>query len=276
MRTISSTNVQSENDLDQVARRLDDWIAQCQSALIAFSGGVDSALVLAAAHQQLGLRALACIGVSPSYPKRELDAAIALAEGLGARYQTVATQEHLNPRYTANPANRCYFCKSELYERLSLIANQESAGVILDGTNASDLIDHRPGHLAARERGVRSPLAELGITKTVVRQLARQMKLPVWDKPAAPCLASRIPTGVAVVPELLRRIELAEDVLVGLGFTDFRVRHHGDLARIELPLSDIPAAIQQQQEIVAGVRAVGYRFVTIDLNGLRSGSLNIL
>jgi uncharacterized protein len=250
------------------------WMGSFSSALIAYSGGVDSALVLAVAHQCMGSRALACIGVSPSYPKRELEAALALAKKLGAPHRVVRTQEHLNPNYAANPANRCYFCKTELYQRLTSIAAEEAADVILDGTNASDLNDHRPGYAAAKEHRVRSPLAELGITKAKVRELARRLDLPVWDKPASPCLASRVPTGVAIVPQLLNRIEQAENVLANLGFREFRVRHHGEVARIELPADALPAALSSRAAIVEGIRAAGYRFVSLDLAGLQSGSLS--
>ncbi len=229
---------------------------------------------MAVAHEQLGERALACIGVSPSYPQRELKNAVGLAERLGVRYRLVQTQEHLNPSYTANPGNRCYFCKSELYACLQKIAAEESAEAILDGTNASDLGDHRPGYAAAKERGVRSPLAELGFSKQDVRNVARESGLPVWDKPASPCLASRVPTGIAVVPELLRRIEASEDVLVRLGFRDFRVRHHGDVARVELPVDAMHRALDMRADIVEGIRAAGYRFVCLDLGGFKSGSLN--
>jgi uncharacterized protein len=253
--------------------RLRDWIAQFDSAAIAYSGGVDSALVLATAHRALGSKALACIGVSPSLPERELRAAIELAEKLGARYRLVQTAEHLDPRYAANPVNRCYFCKNELYEHLAKVAAEEGAAVILDGTNASDLSDDRPGYRAALERGVRSPLAELGLTKNEVRELAHQMGLAVWDKPSMPCLSSRVPHGTAIVPELLKRIERAEDVLARLGFKQFRVRHHGEIARIELQPPDMMRAVERRNEIVEGVRAAGYKFVSLDLAGFSSGSL---
>ncbi len=252
------------------------WMSQFDSALIAYSGGVDSALVMSVAGEVLSQRALACIGVSPSYPQRELKAAIDVAQQHGVRFRLLETQEHLDPRYAANPDNRCYFCKTALYDRLRVVAEETGAAVILDGTNASDLTGHRPGHAAAKEHAVRSPLAELGLTKETVRQIAKEMGLSVWDKPASPCLASRIPTGVAVVPELLARIEQAEDALVQLGFRDFRVRHHGDVARIELPVEQLSTAIEQRNVIVKAVRKVGYRFVALDLGGLSSGSLNVL
>lgn len=269
----SSTITQPSEAADTDAlSKLHQWMGGFSSVLVAYSGGVDSSLVLAAAHQCLGDRALGCIGVSPSYPERELRAATGLVERLGIRHRLVHTQEHLDRRYAANPEDRCYFCKSELYQRLALIAAEEKADVILDGTNVSDLKDNRPGYAAAREKGVRSPLVELGISKEMVRQLARKMGLPVWDKPASPCLASRVPTGVLIVPLLLSQIERAEDVLAKLGFKEFRVRHHGELARIELPPQDLPAAMEQRLAILDGIRAAGYRFVTIDLAGFRNGS----
>ena len=261
-------------ELERKHRRLREILRECGSVLVAYSGGVDSALVMLVAHQELGGRMLACIGVSPSYPVREMRQAVELAEELGVPYRLVNTQEHLDPNYAANPANRCYFCKSELHDRLLAIARAEGWQAVVDGTNASDLGDDRPGILAARERGVRSPLAEAGLTKAEVRELARHLGLPVWDKPAMACLSSRVPHGTPITPELLRQIEAAEDVLVALGFRQFRVRHHGEIARIEIPVEDFPKALEHRAEIVEGVRAAGYRFVTLDLAGFRSGSLS--
>ncbi|MEZ4770901.1 MAG: ATP-dependent sacrificial sulfur transferase LarE [Caldilineales bacterium] len=249
-------------------------VRSCDSALVAYSGGVDSALVMVIAHQELGDKALACIGVSPSYPTREMRAAVELAEQLGVPYRLIDTEEHLDPSYAANAVDRCYFCKTELHDRLQAVAVGEGWAAVLDGNNASDLGDFRPGMAAAREHNVRSPLLEAGIVKDEVRALARHLNLPVWDKPAMACLSSRVPHGTAITPALLRQIEAAEDCLVSLGFEQFRVRHHDEIARIELPLEDLPRAASLHSAIHAGIQAAGYRYVTLDLAGFRSGSLN--
>jgi pyridinium-3,5-biscarboxylic acid mononucleotide sulfurtransferase len=256
-------------DLEQKLGNLRKIIRHCGSALVAYSGGVDSALVLFVAHQELGDRALGCIGLSPSYPRREMQDAISLAESLGAPCRIVNTREYADANYAANPANRCYYCKSELCNHLRAIASQEGWNTILDGNHLDDIGDHINGMAAARERGVRSPLIEAGITKSGVRALARELGLSVWDKPAMACLSSRVPTGTAITPALLEQIESAEDVLAGLGFRQFRVRHHGDVARIELPVADLARAVEYNAQILAGVRRAGYRFVTLDLAGFR-------
>jgi uncharacterized protein len=261
-------------ELEQKLEKLRAIMHECGSVLVAYSGGVDSALVMTVAHQTLGERALACIGISPSYPTREMRDAVKLAEQLGVPYRLVNTEEYLDANYAANPTNRCYFCKSELHDQLKKIATEEGWQAVLDGNNISDLGDDRPGMQAAREHGVRSPLIEANITKPEVRELAHHLSLPVWDKPAMACLSSRVPHGTAITPALLRQIESAEDVLVDLGFRQFRVRHHNEIARIELPAEDFPKAIEQHAAIVKGVRAAGYRFVALDLAGFRTGSLN--
>ena len=241
-------------------------------ALIAYSGGVDSALVMLVARQELGSRSLACIGVSPSYPKRELDDAVKLAREISVPFRLVDTRENADPNYAANPTNRCYFCKIELFNRLRELAAAEGWGVIYDGSHLDDVSDHVNGMKAGRERGVRSPLLEAGIRKSDVRGLGRELGLPVWDKPAMACLSSRVPHGTAITPELLRRIEAAEDVLVALGFRQFRVRHHGELARVELPAGDLDRGMECRGAMVAGIRAAGYRYVTLDLAGFREES----
>lgn len=260
--------------IEKKLNQLRSIMHECGSVLVAYSGGVDSALVMAVAHQELGENALACIGVSPSYPAREMRDAVKLAEELGVPYRLVNTEEYLDENYAANPNNRCYFCKSELHNRLKIILVEEAWGVVLDGNNASDVGDFRPGMSAARERGVRSPLLEAGITKDEVRAIAQELGLPVWDKPAMACLSSRVPHGTPITPELLRQIEAAEDVLVELGFSQFRVRHHNEIARIELPPEDFPKAVAAHMVLTNGIKAAGYRFVALDLAGFRSGSLN--
>lgn len=251
------------------------FIGGFPTTLTAYSGGVDSALVMAVAHEVLGASALACIGVSPSYAAREERAAMALAEQLGARIRLVHPDELRDPRYAANPTNRCYYCKSALYARMAALARDEGIAAVFDGTNLDDLAseaDDRPGITAARANGVRFPLVEAGFTKAEVRAAAQALGLPVWDKPAMACTASRVPHGDPISAALLARIEAAEDVLVALGFTEMRVRCHQDTARIEVPSARFANILEHRDTLVSRLRALGFRFVTLDLAGFR-GSL---
>jgi len=265
-------------DLDWRARleKLQGWLAPLGNVVVAYSGGVDSSLVLRVAHEVLGTKALGVIGRSDSYAGRELDLALAQAAQFGAAVEIVSTGELADPNFRSNPEDRCYHCKSELYRELTEVARRVEASAILDGTIADDLGDWRPGMRAAGESGVRSPLAELGFTKADVREAARHYGLASMDKPASPCLASRIPYGVEITQEKLSMVERAEELLRSLGFQDLRVRHHEDLARVEVPVSELDRVLEpaHRQKIVDGLKSLGYRYITLDLEGFRSGSLN--
>jgi uncharacterized protein len=256
--------------------RLRALIAPMGEVVVAYSGGVDSSLVLRVAHDLLGERAHGVIGRSDSYAARELALALEQAAGFGARIQVVATGELSDPEFRANSLARCYHCKSELYRRLDEVAERTGASAVLDGTIADDLHDFRPGRRAAAEHRVRSPLAELGFAKSDVRAAAAHYGLSSQDKPASPCLASRIPYGTEITAEALRMVEQAEDLVRSLGFRELRVRHHGEVARVELPLADLPRALTPEirEALSEGLMALGFRFATVDLAGLRSGSLN--
>jgi uncharacterized protein len=259
-------------ELTQKLDQLRQIVRAMGKTLIAYSGGVDSALVALIAKQELHENALACIGVSASYPQRELRAAIELAQQMNIPYRIVQTHEQEDPRYLANAGNRCFFCRMELFGRLREIAMGEGWQAIADGVHLDDLGDHRNGIAAARENGVRSPLMEAQLHKQEVRELARHLGISAWEKPAMACLASRVPQGTVIQPQILRRIEAAEDCLAELGFRQFRVRDHGNIARIELNLNELSKAIELREELTARIRAAGYRFVTLDLNGFQSRS----
>ncbi|MEB3198007.1 MAG: ATP-dependent sacrificial sulfur transferase LarE [Candidatus Sericytochromatia bacterium] len=255
--------------------RLEAAIARHASAVVAFSGGVDSALVALVAWRVLGDRMLAVTAVSPSLAPHERADAAGIAAELGLPHRFLETAEMDNPAYTANPVNRCYFCKQELYTKLGQLAEQSGFAVVLDGFNHDDRRDHRPGQQAAREHAAQSPLAEAELGKAEVRAIARRLGLRVWDKPASPCLSSRIPYGTPVTHETLARIDAGEQVLRGLGFASARVRHHGEVARLEVPAAELAAALEQREALVAGLKAAGYHFVALDLEGYRTGSLNV-
>lgn len=256
-------------------RRLESILRDCGSVVIGYSGGVDSVFLARVAVDVLGAaNVLAVTGKSDSIASWMEDTAREVARRFGIPWLELETHEIDDPRYAANPSNRCYFCKSELWTRLADVARERGLRAVLDGSNADDVGDHRPGAVAAAENEVRSPLLEAGLTKAEIRAWSRELGLPTWDQPAAPCLASRIPYGIAVTPERLRQIEAAELGLRALGFRDFRVRHHDGLARLEVHPAEIARVAEHRREIAEAVRAAGFRRVLIDLQGYRRGSLN--
>ena len=267
------TATKPDPDLETKRRRLDDVIAGIGPMIVAFSGGVDSSLLAVAAHRVLGTDMLAVTADSASLATGELAQCRSLAERWSFPWRSVTTDELADERYVANQSDRCYWCKTALMDQLAGPAARRRATVTL-GVNLDDLGDHRPGQNAAAERGARFPLVEAGFTKSDVRALARRWSLEVWDRPAMPCLSSRLPYGTPVTVPLLSKIDRAEAALRGLGFEDVRVRHYDDTARIELPAEELAAAVAMASKIVEAVSVAGYRYVTLDLAGLRSGNLN--
>jgi uncharacterized protein len=267
-------------ELREKEQHLAEWLRDRGSVLIGFSGGVDSAYLACVAVDALGAtNVLAVIGKSASYPEAQWAAARAVAREFSIPVLEVETEELADPRYAANPTNRCYFCKTELWSLLAPIAAERGLTCVVDGTNADDRSDYRPGARAATEWGVLSPLATLGFTKTDIRALSRQRGIPTWRQPSAPCLSSRIPYGTEVTPGRLRLIEAAEKSLRDLGIAgDLRVRFHGDLARIELPPNEVAAWLSPEaaERLRAAVVDSGFARVAVDLRGFRSGSLNVL
>lgn len=244
------------------------------SAVLAFSGGVDSTLLAVVAGDVLKDKFLAVTAVSPTYPEDQLDEARQLAKKYNLRHQVIFTNEFELPEFVSNPPDRCYYCKSALFEELRKLADEKGYTVILDGANLDDNQDFRPGHRAAREMGVRSPFQEVGMTKVDIRELSKALDIPTWNKPAYACLASRIPYGSSITPEILKRIGEAESFLASLGFREFRVRDHFPVARIEVSPAELDSAWHQKKAVSQKLHQLGYSFVTLDLDGFRSGSMN--
>ncbi len=246
------------------------------SVLVAFSGGVDSAYVARIATDELGARALCVTGISPSLAAHQHEEIGSLVARFGFRHETVNTEEMDDPLYRANTSDRCYHCKTELYSKLAPLAQARGLAAVVDGSTTDDLGDYRPGRAAANEHEVRSPLIEVGMSKSEVRELSHRAGLPTWDKPASPCLSSRLAYGTPVTIERLRTVDTGEDIMRALGFREFRVRHHDELVRLEIAPAELERALRREvvDELAARFRALGFRYVTLDLHGYRTGAMN--
>lgn len=273
---VTSVSLDISSDLKLKYSRLQAIFEEMQEVVIGYSGGVDSTLLVRVAHDVLGDRAVAVTGDSEAFPQGEVDAALHSAASMGITVERMTTHELANPHFAINNPDRCYHCKSELFDKLQHIATEKGITWIADGSHSDDGApgDHRPGMRAAAERNVRSPLREAGMTKKDVRELALALGLPNWDKPSFACLSSRFPYGTEITHELLKRLDACETVLRNLKFRQFRVRHHDTIARIEVEPQDIPRLIEHREEINRRFKELGYLYITLDLEGYRSGKMN--
>ena len=267
--TTTLTAVQKEQNLRRLMREM-------RTVLVAYSGGVDSAYLALIATQELGENAVCVTGISPSVSQIQRQEAKRIAEDFNFNFHTIETDELENPAYQANPTNRCFHCKTELYGKLSALAKEKKIEYILDGTNTDDLGDYRPGKIAAMEKGVRSSLIEVGLSKNEIRQLSKIQNLSTWDKPASPCLSSRLAYGVPVTIERLSKVERGEEILRGFGFREFRVRVHDEIVRLEIAPAEMEHALslRMTEKLAEKFRKLGFKYVTLDLHGYRSGAMN--